>query len=100
MITSYIGWIPDKMAWYEPVGIAEAILLATFVSTFSEYRNENAFRRLQEEASRIRCKVYHDGVLINQFLGGTLYEKRIKSVRDYCFSGGNRVFNGGVRRNI
>jgi calcium-translocating P-type ATPase len=61
VIASYIGWIPDKMAWYEPVGIAVAILLATFVSTFSEYRNENAFRRLQEEASRIRCKVYRDG---------------------------------------
>jgi len=61
VVASYIGWIPDKMAWYEPVGIAVAILLATFVSTFSEYRNENAFRRLQEEASRIRCKVYRDG---------------------------------------
>ncbi|MDR2952915.1 MAG: calcium-translocating P-type ATPase, PMCA-type [Treponema sp.] len=58
---SYLGWIPDKMAWYEPAGIAAAILLATLVSTFSEYRNENAFRRLQEEASRIRCKVYRDG---------------------------------------
>jgi calcium-translocating P-type ATPase len=61
VIASYVGWIPDKMTWYEPVGIAMAIILATFVSTFSEYRNENAFRRLQEETSRIRCKVYRDG---------------------------------------
>jgi magnesium-transporting ATPase (P-type) len=61
VIASYAGWISDKMAWYEPVGIAMAILLATFVSTLSEYRNENAFRRLQDEASRIRCKVYRDG---------------------------------------
>ena len=35
--------------WYEAVGIALAVLLATFVSTYSEYRNETAFRKLQEE---------------------------------------------------
>ncbi|MDR0707628.1 MAG: calcium-translocating P-type ATPase, PMCA-type [Treponema sp.] len=61
VVASYLGWTPDKMAWYEPAGIAVAILLATFVSTLSEYRNENAFRKLQEEASKIRCKVYRDG---------------------------------------
>lgn len=47
--------------WYEPIGIALAVILATFVSTFSEYRNENAFQKLQEEASRIRCNVYRNG---------------------------------------
>lgn len=47
--------------WYESVGIALAVILATFVSTFSEYRNENAFQKLQEEASKILCKVYRDG---------------------------------------
>jgi calcium-translocating P-type ATPase len=61
VVASYLGWTPDAMAWYEPVGIAAAILLATFVSTLSEHRNENAFRRLQEEASKIQCKVYRDG---------------------------------------
>ncbi|MDO5148269.1 MAG: calcium-translocating P-type ATPase, PMCA-type [Oscillospiraceae bacterium] len=49
--------------WYEPVGIAIAIALATFVSTFSEFRNENAFQKLQEEASKITCKIYRDGVI-------------------------------------
>ncbi len=49
--------------WYESVGIALAVILATFVSTFSEYRNENAFQKLQEEASKIRCKVYRNGTL-------------------------------------
>ncbi len=47
--------------WYESAGIAIAVILATFVSTFSEYRNENAFQKLQEEASKIRCKVYRNG---------------------------------------
>ena len=49
--------------WYEAVGIAVAVLLATLVSTYSEYQNETAFRKLQEEASLIRCKVYRDGKL-------------------------------------
>ena len=47
--------------WYESVGIALAVILATFVSTFSEYRNENAFQKLQDEASKIKCKVYRNG---------------------------------------
>ncbi len=49
--------------WYETVGIAAAILIATLVSTFSEYKNENSFRKLQQEASRIHCKVYRDGAI-------------------------------------
>lgn len=47
--------------WYESVGIAVAVIIATFVSTYSEYKNEGAFQKLQEEASRIVCKVYRDG---------------------------------------
>ncbi|MDR0526031.1 MAG: calcium-translocating P-type ATPase, PMCA-type [Spirochaetaceae bacterium] len=64
VIGSYTGWIEGEMAWYEPVGIAAAILLATLVSTFSEYRNENAFQKLQEEASKILCKIYRNGKII------------------------------------
>jgi calcium-translocating P-type ATPase len=63
-VASGLGWIPENVAWYEPLGIAVAILLATFVSSFSEYSNENAFRKLQEEASRIMCKVWRDGSLV------------------------------------
>ena len=42
--------------WIETMGIFLAIILATFVSTYSEYSNENAFQKLQEEASRIRWR--------------------------------------------
>ncbi len=60
--------------WYEPLGILIAILLATLVSTISEYNNENAFQKLQEEASRIMCKVYRNGsiaeVAINDIVVG------------------------------
>lgn len=58
---SKAGVVEADVEWYEPIGIAAAIVLATFVSTFSEYRNENAFQKLQEEASRILCKVYRNG---------------------------------------
>ncbi|MDR0558012.1 MAG: HAD-IC family P-type ATPase, partial [Treponema sp.] len=62
VVLNYTGVIKgEEMAWYEPVGIAVAILLATFVSTFSEYRNENAFQKLQDEASKIKCKIYRNG---------------------------------------
>ncbi len=47
--------------WIETLGIFIAIILATFVSTWSEYSNENAFQKLQEEASRIHCKLWRDG---------------------------------------
>ncbi|MDR3107336.1 MAG: calcium-translocating P-type ATPase, PMCA-type [Bifidobacteriaceae bacterium] len=49
--------------WYESVGIAAAVIIATLVSTLSEYRNENAFIKLQEEASRINAKTWRDGQL-------------------------------------
>ena len=51
----------DYADWIETAGIFVAIILATFVSTLSEYSNENAFQKLQEEASRITCKVWRDG---------------------------------------
>ena len=50
--------------WYEAGGIFLAIILATLVSTFSEYSNENAFQKLQEEASRITCRVWRNGELV------------------------------------
>lgn len=43
--------------WYETVGIVIAIFLASFISTISEYGSEKAFEKLQEDASKIKCKV-------------------------------------------
>lgn len=60
LIINVVFAFMGKAEFYEPIGIAIAILLATLVSTFSEYRNENAFQKLQEEASRITCKVYRN----------------------------------------
>ena len=50
--------------WFETVGIALAIFLATFVSTLSEYGSESAFLKLQEDAAKIQCRVKRrEGVL-------------------------------------
>ncbi len=43
--------------WFESIGIAIAVLLATVVSTLSEYGSESAFEKLQEESELIRCRV-------------------------------------------
>ncbi len=43
--------------WFEAVGIAVAIFLATFISTLSEYGSESAFLELQRNAANISCRV-------------------------------------------
>lgn len=51
--------------WFETMGIAIAIALATLVSTISEYGSESAFRKMQEDAERIQARVMRDGMLIS-----------------------------------
>lgn len=63
LIINVVFTFLGQTEWYESVGIAAAVIIATFVSTYSEYKNEGAFQKLQEEASRIACKVYRDGEL-------------------------------------
>ncbi len=47
--------------WYETVGIVIAIFIASFISTISEYGSEQAFIKLQEESSKIKCRVRRNG---------------------------------------
>lgn len=46
--------------WYETVGVAISIFLASFVSTVSEYGSEAAFKKLQGEASKLKCRTYRN----------------------------------------
>ena len=46
---------------FETIGIAVAILVASLISTISEYGSEKAFVRLQEESSKIKCRVKRNG---------------------------------------
>ena len=47
--------------WYETIGIVIAILMASLISSISEYGSEKAFEQLQEESSKIKCRVKRDG---------------------------------------
>lgn len=47
--------------WYETLGIVIAIFVASFISSISEYGSEKAFKSLQEEFSKINCKVKRNG---------------------------------------
>lgn len=49
--------------WYETVGIAIVIFIASLISTVSEYGSEESFKKLQDEASKINCRVYRNGEL-------------------------------------
>ncbi len=50
--------------WYETVGIVVAIFVASFISTISEYGSEKAFEKLQEESSKIKCRVKRNNKVI------------------------------------
>lgn len=55
--------------WYETIGILIAILLASFISSISEYGSEQAFNRLQEESSKTNAKVRRNGKIIEIPIG-------------------------------
>ena len=50
--------------WFETIGIVIAIFLASFISTISEYGSEKAFEKLQEESSKIKCRVKRNNKII------------------------------------
>lgn len=55
--------------WFEGIGIAAAVFLATFVSTYSEYKNEGSFQQLQLEAAKIQNNVFREGSLQKVVVG-------------------------------
>jgi Ca2+-transporting ATPase len=55
--------------WIEGIGIAAAVFLATFVSTYSEYKNESSFQELQFQASQVENNVFRDGRLERILVG-------------------------------
>lgn len=57
LIFTFLG----KVDWFECLGIFISVMIATWVSALSEYKNEEAFLIIQKEASKVRCKVYRDG---------------------------------------
>ncbi len=87
-----------KVDWFECVGIFVSVMIATLVSALSEYKNEEAFRSIQSEASKVQCKVYRDGNLqetgIDNIVKGDfvlLQSGDIIPADGYVFSGSIRV---------
>lgn len=60
LIFAFLGYAE----WFEALGIAIAVLLATLIGTWSEFSNESAFQKLQEDASKIIVKVFRDGHVV------------------------------------
>lgn len=65
LVLAFMGYAE----WVEGVGIAVAVFLATFVATYSEFKNESSFQKLQAEASKVKNNVYRDGDLSSIFVG-------------------------------
>jgi magnesium-transporting ATPase (P-type) len=74
MVLAFFGFAE----WIEGLGIAAAVFIATFVSTYSEYvslnflispifnnecryKNEASFQELQRKASQVMCNVFRNG---------------------------------------
>lgn len=74
LVIDVVFYFLGQVEWFEPLGIAIAVLIATLVGTYSEFSNEQSFQKLQEEASRIKCKVYRNGnvseIFINDIVKG------------------------------
>lgn len=69
-------FIFSKYDWYETIGIAIAVMLASFISTISEYGSEEAFKKLQSDVSKIKVKVYRnknlEEIIINDIVVGDI----------------------------
>ena len=50
--------------WYETIGIVLAILIASLISSISEYGSTKAFNKLTEETSKISVRVRRSGQVI------------------------------------
>lgn len=49
--------------WFETLGIVIAIMIASLISTISEYGSEEVFKKLQQESSKLKCKVKREGTV-------------------------------------
>lgn len=66
-----------KINWAETVGIALAILIATLVSTISEYTSSKAYEKLSREGKRSTYSVIRKGRMTDVFLEDIVVGDRI-----------------------
>ncbi len=85
-----------KVDWHECAGILLSVLVATFVSAVSEYNNENTFRKLQEEATNVRCKVYRDGKLTELYMSELVANDTVLLQTGDMIPADGRIISGHV----
>lgn len=76
--------------WFETIGIVIAIFVASFISTISEYGSEKAFEKLQEESSKIKCRVKRNGKVIEINIDDIVYNDII------LLSSGDKIPADGI----
>eukprot|EP01129_Flabellula_baltica_P006450 TRINITY_DN2415_c0_g1_i1.p1 TRINITY_DN2415_c0_g1~~TRINITY_DN2415_c0_g1_i1.p1 ORF type:complete len:927 (+),score=209.77 TRINITY_DN2415_c0_g1_i1:53-2833(+) len=64
MVLAFFGYAE----WFEGIGIAIAVFLATFVATYSEFKNEEEFQKLQQDASMLQNVVFRNGSAVTVFV--------------------------------
>lgn len=85
-----------KVDWHECAGILLSVLVATFVSAVSEYNNENTFRKLQEEAANVKCKVYRDGKLTELYMSELVANDTVLLQTGDMIPADGRIISGHV----
>lgn len=83
--------------WYEAVGIAIAVCVANFVSVLSEHKNEKKFQELQDEASKIKCKVYRNNELIEIYIDDVVKDDIIKLEAGDKIPADGMIIEGSVK---
>jgi len=82
--------------WIEGFGIALAVLLATFVATFSEYKNEQSFQKLQQEASLVKCTVYRNETLCEVLISDVVVGDLVKLGSGFLVPADGILISGSV----
>jgi hypothetical protein len=72
-----------KVDWFECAGIFASVIISTFVSTLSEYKNEKTFKKLQEETDKIICKIYRNAKLVGLPIND-LVKNKLSNEEDYA----------------
>ncbi len=79
-----------RAEFFEPMGIAIALFIATLVSTLSEYGSENAFKKLEEQSMGATCRVIRGGKLT------VIPCEQLVAGDSVIVSAGERVYADGI----
>ncbi len=85
-----------KVDLHECAGIMISVALSTFVSSLSEYSNENTFLKLQKEASKTKCKVYRDNKLTEIFIDEIVVGDKIVLQSGDMIPADGKIIDGAI----